>query len=93
VEIDPIKPMLKGPGAKLSKLKSDERLSNFAFKFNLRCYNKLAKMFHGPLHINATYDDARERWLYDTVGRYKAQGFLGRGLPVGAYTRPPFGST
>jgi hypothetical protein len=31
-------PTLKGPGAKHLTLKSDELLSNFAFKFNLRRY-------------------------------------------------------
>jgi len=40
VQVDPIKPMLKGPGAKRLKLKPDELLSNLAFNFNLRRYNK-----------------------------------------------------
>jgi hypothetical protein len=35
-----MKPMLKAPGTKRSKLKYDEWLSNFAFKLNLRRYNK-----------------------------------------------------
>ena len=39
VQVDPIKPMLKGPGAKRLKLNSVEQLSNFAFKFNLRRYS------------------------------------------------------
>jgi len=38
VQVDPIKPMLKGPGAKRLKLESDELLSSFAFKSNLRHY-------------------------------------------------------
>jgi len=33
-----MKPMLKPPGAKRLKLKYDELLSDFAFKFNLRRY-------------------------------------------------------
>jgi hypothetical protein len=37
-----IKSMLKAPGIKLSKLKYDRPLSNFAFKFNLRRYNPAA---------------------------------------------------
>jgi hypothetical protein len=36
VQVDPIKPALKAPGTKRLKLKCDEQLSNFAFKFNLR---------------------------------------------------------
>ena len=39
VQVDPIKPTLRAPGAKRLKLKYDETLSNFAFNFNLRRYN------------------------------------------------------
>jgi ABC-type thiamine transport system ATPase subunit len=38
VQIEPINPKLKLPRTKRSKLKYDEPLSNFAFKFNMRCY-------------------------------------------------------
>jgi hypothetical protein len=34
-----MKPMLKAPGTKRLKLNYDEALSNFAFKFSLRCYS------------------------------------------------------
>jgi len=37
-QVDPIKPMLKPTGTKHLKLKRDELLSSFAFKFNLRRY-------------------------------------------------------
>jgi hypothetical protein len=40
VQVDPIKAMLKPPGAKHLRLKCDELLSSFAFKFNLRRYIK-----------------------------------------------------
>ena len=40
MQIDPIKPKLKPPGIKRLKLKYDELLSRFAFKFNLRRYIK-----------------------------------------------------
>jgi hypothetical protein len=40
VQVDPIKPTLKAPGAKRLKLNCDEPLSNFAFNFNLRRYSK-----------------------------------------------------
>jgi hypothetical protein len=39
VQVDPIKPTLKAPGTKRLKLKHDEPLSRFAFKFNLRRFN------------------------------------------------------
>jgi hypothetical protein len=38
--LTPIKPTLEPPGIKLLKPNSDESLSNFAFKFNLRRYTK-----------------------------------------------------
>ena len=38
MQLDPIKPMLKPPGTTHLKLKCDELLSSFAFKFNLRRY-------------------------------------------------------
>ena len=38
MQVDPIKPTLKAPGNKRLNLESDEQLSSFAFKFNLRCY-------------------------------------------------------
>jgi len=39
VQVDPIKPTLKPTGTKRLKLKWDEVLSSFAFKFNLRRYS------------------------------------------------------
>ena len=38
MQVDPVKPTLKAPGTKRLKLKYDEPLSNFAFKFNVRRY-------------------------------------------------------
>ena len=40
MHVDPIKPTLKAPGSMLLKLRYDDPLSNFAFKFNLRRYTK-----------------------------------------------------
>jgi len=40
VQVDPIKPTLKPPGTNRLKLKYDDLLSIFAFKFNLRRYNE-----------------------------------------------------
>jgi len=34
-----MKSTLKAPGTKRLKLEHDEPVSNFAFKFNLRCYS------------------------------------------------------
>ena len=38
MQVDPIKPTLKGPGAEPLKPECDELLSSVAFKFNLRRY-------------------------------------------------------
>ena len=38
VQLDSMKPMLKAPGYKRSKLRYDELLASFAFKFNMRRY-------------------------------------------------------
>jgi len=38
VQVDPIKPTLKAPGIKLSKLRCGKPLSKLAFNFNLRRY-------------------------------------------------------
>ena len=40
MKVDPIKPTLKAPGTKRLKLESDELLSNFAFKFDMRRYDE-----------------------------------------------------
>ena len=40
MQVEPLKPTSKAPGSTHLKLKCDEPLSTFAFKFNLRRYNK-----------------------------------------------------
>jgi len=40
VHVDPIKTTVKAPGTKRLKLKCDEPLSNFGFKFKLRRYTE-----------------------------------------------------
>ena len=42
VQLDPMKPDMKPPGSKRLNLKSEVLLSNFYFKFNLRCYTLVA---------------------------------------------------
>jgi len=44
VQVDPIKPKLKPPGAKRLKLECDEPLSKLGFKFNLRRYSWDSRM-------------------------------------------------
>ena len=41
MQVDPIKPTLKAPEIQRLKLKYDEPLSSFAFKFNLRHYTEV----------------------------------------------------
>ena len=52
VQVDPMKPTMKAPGAKRLKLNSYEMHSNFAFNFNLRPYS-LEDGFRSP----AEYDE------------------------------------
>jgi len=42
VQVDPIKPVMKPPGIESLKLKFDELLSSFAFRFKLRHYNEVS---------------------------------------------------
>ena len=41
MQVDLMKPTLKAPRTKRLKLKYDEPISNFAFKFNLRRYTEV----------------------------------------------------
>jgi hypothetical protein len=41
VQVDPMKPTLRAPTLKRFKLKESELLSRFAYKLNLRRYNKV----------------------------------------------------
>ena len=67
VQVDPVKPVLKGPGAKRLKLKSDKQLSTFAFKSNLRRHNvaRLRAALHGrglhsfPFQLNLSTSSHR----------------------------------
>jgi len=43
VQVDPIKSMLKGPGATRSKLKCDKTFSSFALKFNSRRFTQVLR--------------------------------------------------
>jgi hypothetical protein len=43
VQVDPVKPTLKARISERLKLRCDDLLSNFAFKFNLRRYTKRTK--------------------------------------------------
>ena len=43
VQVDPMKPTLKAPGAKRLKLTYDELRSSFAFKLNVRRYKKVGR--------------------------------------------------
>jgi len=61
-----MKPESKAPETMLLKLGSDQPLSNFAFEFNLRRYNKWVEM-----QLAGTMDIECPRWL---------DWFHGRGL-------------
>jgi len=81
VQVDPIKPTLKTPGTKRSKLKYDRPLSSFAFKFNLRRYNK------------ATSNICTAQALLANMAGLYAVYHGPDGLKAGAHTRPLLSST
>ena len=49
MQVDPIKLTLKAPGTQHLKVKCDERLSNFAYNFNLRRYIKAVAFTFTPI--------------------------------------------
>ena len=66
--VDPNKPTLKAPGSRRLKLEDEKKLSNFAFKFNLRRYTvgftaltqriapgQLVAMLHGTGSHSSTF--------------------------------------
>ena len=53
MQLDPMKPTLKEPGSKRSKLKYDALLSSFTYKFKLRRYDAVLAAIcrhHGRAH-------------------------------------------
>jgi len=54
VQVAPIKPTLNAPGTRRLKLKYDQVVSNFAFKFNLRPYTMGAAVAAAWFLANAT---------------------------------------
>jgi len=81
VQVDPTKPKLKEPGTKPLNVKHDERLSNFALNFNLRCYTE-----------GEAADDDPDAWKTGVDFALEPAEVLS-GQTAGAYTRPLFGST
>jgi len=106
VQLDPMKPKSKLPGAKRLKLKCDIMLSTGAFKYNLRRHNE------GAQHVVGPRDPAALAALLGAAGaeavaaleakvavtpdnlwrRAPAPGGAGTS-EAGAYTRSLFGST
>ena len=68
MQLHPIKPVLTAPGSKRLKLRSDEPLSGFAFKFNLRRYTKA-----GRAHNDAMVEALQEQGLQ--AGAYTRSHF------------------
>ena len=59
VQVDPMNPILKGPGVKRLKVKSDQLLSEFAFNFSFRRY------------IKGRYSGGLDAWVYSNPGAQK----------------------
>jgi len=94
VQVDPIEPMLKPPGTKHLKLKCDELLSSFAFKFNLRrctvVCNTPEESIPRVITVNI-YDGGNNMLTTDDARRtVTAEAYGLPPLTAGAYARPPF---
>ena len=71
VQVDPMKPTLKPPGTKRLKLKYDELLSNFAFKFNLRrcpMVRSMGRLMEGSMEGPRTVDQTETEWESGKTG-------------------------
>ena len=79
MQVDPMTPKLTAPGTKRLTLKCDEPLSNFAFKFNSRCYTQDPTV--ATVYQDATVAHARYI-LRDIAGN---PGVLTSGLQVRLY--------
>ena len=84
VQFDGIKPMLKAPGTKRLKLKSDQRLSillQFGFKFHLRRYTQAATQ-HTPSSSPMTTRKTRTHppWISATMISTRTTTTLTRSL-------------
>ena len=88
VQLDPINPTLKLPGTKRLKVKYDELLSNFGFKFNLRRYNLATAAVLRADHVWRTLALAQP--LNALVFVYDGLIYA---FQAGAYIRPHFSST
>jgi len=91
LQVDPIKPTLKPPGAEHLKLKCGVPPSNFAFKFKLRRYSMVYPTEDYRVYAYVTNTRARFLLLYDD--RTVRNASYTHWLRPGAYTRPRFGST
>jgi hypothetical protein len=93
-----MQPTLKAPGTKSLRLKHDELLSSFAFKFSLRRYSLVGDpALGGVTHIFV--DEVHERTadadflLIHLKGMLQRQAAEQGRLKAGTYTCPLFGST
>jgi len=74
-----MKPTFKAPGSKQLNLEHEKPLSIFAFKFNLRRYDRVRRLL-------------RARALRDVRHGAGALAHTEGGVRAGAYTRPLFSS-
>jgi len=68
VQVDPLNPALKAPGARRLKLKYDEPLSNIAFSFHLRRNTKAAQPAV-PAALRALLERRRLPLVLDLAGQ------------------------
>jgi hypothetical protein len=99
VQVDPLKPKLKPPGAKRLNLKCDILLSTFAFKVNLRrystgivsCVGKETIPFKTKMQLAGKVEEYMNLIIDKMRSELKIHLF--DSIKAGAYTRSHFSST
>ena len=88
MQVKSTKHVLKAPGSMLLKPRRDGTVSNFAFNFDLRRFNKVLKLEHNNMHGWFLRLSKKE----ETTVRKKLSATY-QVLEAGACTRPLFSST
>jgi hypothetical protein len=90
VQVDPVKSTFTASGTKRLTLKSDEPLSNVAFKSNLRCYSMVLTFVAHSIFVNSCAiifsPDGSAKPIPDFVRALIVE--FDRMLAAGVYSRP-----
>ena len=97
MQVDPLKPSLKGPGSERLKLQCDDLLAFFAFTFNLRRYTVLAEddwvawcsHYHTPRVSDAAAEKVLHAMCSGLASPLSSPGTNGQGLTLVHFSAQP----